>query len=153
MRLAALLGAGFHRSTPMADDQQAAAPAAGGRKKLIILVGAIVALVGIAGGAVVALTGGDAGHAEQQAAASPAETLYINLEPEFVINFRDKNDRPKYLKAELSVATKDPEFEAWNSHHMPANRNRSRRARTATRGPTISRPRIGSCAGACPRSR
>jgi flagellar protein FliL len=45
------------------------------------------------------------------------------LAPDFVINFRDKNDRPKFMKAELSVATKDPEAEKAIERHMPAIRN------------------------------
>lgn len=117
----------------MSDEKQAAG---GGAKKMIIIgVGALL-LVGIAVGGTLALTGGKSGEGAEHAAAAEGEggehgdaaaeklpALYINLAPEFVVNFRDKNNRPKFLKAELSVATKDPAVEEEIKHHMPAIRN------------------------------
>ena len=96
-----------------------------GKKKLIIIVVAVLAIAGIAGGAAVALTGGDDAAAAAQAAAeaAPPEAVYITLAPDFVINFRDKSNRPKFMKAELSVATKDPVAEKAIERHMPAIRN------------------------------
>ncbi|MGE0484880.1 MAG: flagellar basal body-associated protein FliL [Gammaproteobacteria bacterium] len=110
----------------MADDSKDGA-APGGNKKLII-IGAVVALV-LVGGAVgltLALTGGDKPAAEEAAAAEPekpVEAVYVDLKPEFVINFRDRNDRPKFLKAEMSVSTHEPDIEEAITRHMPAIRN------------------------------
>ena len=102
------------------------APAAGGgsKKKLIVIIGAVVLIAAIGGGVAFALKGGGdhAGEAAPEAAA-PQEAIYIDLKPEFVINFVDRKNRSKYLKAELSVATKDPEMEAAIGRHMPAIRN------------------------------
>lgn len=116
----------------MSEEKQAAG---GGAKKMILIgVGALV-LVGAAVGGTLALTGGGKkaesteqaaeGHgAEAEGEGAPAHpAVYIPLAPEFVVNFRDKNNRPKFLKAELSVATKDPAVEEAIKLHMPAIRN------------------------------
>lgn len=112
--------------------------AGGGKKKLIIIIVGVVAAIGISVGATIALMGGggggegkaDAEHAAAEGGeggeghgAAPAEPVYITLAPDFIINFRDKNDRPKFLKAELSVVTKDPAMEKAIGTHMPAIRN------------------------------
>ncbi len=105
--------------------QAAAAPApAGGNKKLIIIAVAVVLLAAIGGGVAVMLKGGDkkaeAEHAEEVVVHEP---VYIDIKPEFVINFADRNGRSKYLKCELSVVTKEPEIEKAVEKHMPAIRN------------------------------
>lgn len=104
--------------------EQASAAGGGGKKKLIIISAAVILLAVIGGGMAFALKG-DGKHAEEGAAeaAAPHESIYIDLKPEFVINFVDKKNRSKYLKTELSVATKDPEMEAAVARHLPAIRN------------------------------
>ena len=102
----------------------AAAAPAGGNKKLIIIAAAVVLLAAIGGGVAVVLKGGDkkvdAEHAEE---AVVHEAVYIDIKPEFVINFSDRAGHSKYLKCELSVATKEPEIEKAVEKHMPAIRN------------------------------
>ncbi|MCB1748000.1 MAG: flagellar basal body-associated FliL family protein [Gammaproteobacteria bacterium] len=102
--------------------------AASGNKKLIIIIAVVaLAVAGAAVGITLALSGGDKPAAEGEAAAAaeepPAEAVYVDLKPEFVINFRDRNNRPKFLKAEMSVSTHEPEIEEAVNRHMPAIRN------------------------------
>jgi flagellar FliL protein len=109
----------------MAEEQQAAAPA--GNKKLIIILAAVIfLLVAGGGGAFFMLSGNESAAGEDGAVAAeekPPESIYIDLKPEFVINFRDSRDRPKFLKAEMSVATTDDDIEEAVTRHMPAIRN------------------------------
>jgi flagellar FliL protein len=108
----------------MAEDNET--PAKPGSKKLLIIVAAVVVLSAGGGvGGYFALRGGDDAATEAGAAAEPErrESLYVDLKPEFVINFRDRNNRPKFLKAEMSVATTDSDVEEAVSRHMPAIRN------------------------------
>lgn len=58
-----------------------------------------------------------------EAEAAPPQSIYIDLEPEFAIDFRDKNDRAKFLKTELSVATTEADVQEAVARHMPAIRN------------------------------
>ena len=68
--------------------------------------------------------GGDEAAAETAAAEEkPVEAVYIDLKPEFVINFRDRNNRTKFLKAEMAVSTRDTDVEEAVTRHMPAIRN------------------------------
>ena len=108
--------------------QAAAAPAApaaaGGNKKLIIIVAGVVLLAAIGAGTAIALKGGGAKPATEAKHEEPVhESVYIDIKPEFVVNFRDKAGHSKFLKAELSVVTKDPEIEKAVEKHMPAIRN------------------------------
>lgn len=107
--------------------QAAAAPAAaGGNKKLIIIMAGVVLLAVIGAGTAIALksAGGDSKHAAAAQHEEPAhESVYINIKPEFVVNFRDKAGHSKFLKADLSVVTKDAEIEKAIEKHMPAIRN------------------------------
>jgi len=108
----------------MADDNKDAA-AAGGKKKIII-IGALAALLLVGGGvgAMLMMGGGDEAAAETAAAEEkPVEAVYIDLKPEFVINFRDRNNRTKFLKAEMAVSTRDTDVEEAVTRHMPAIRN------------------------------
>jgi flagellar FliL protein len=109
----------------MADDNNDAA-AAGGKKKIII-IGALAALLLVGGGVgAMLMMGGDEEAATEAAAAEaekPAEAVYIDLKPEFVINFRDRNNRTKFLKAEMAVSTRDTDVEEAVTRHMPAIRN------------------------------
>lgn len=105
------------------------APAPSDNKKLIIIVAAValLAIVGGGAGTYFALAGSKTEPAAEGEAAAEqaqaAESVYVDLKPEFVINFRDRNNRPKFLKAELSVATTDSDVEEAVSRHMPAIRN------------------------------
>ena len=104
----------------------AAAPAAaGGNKKLIIIAATVVLLAAIGGGVAMFLKGGDkqAESTEHAEAEVVHEAVYIDIKPEFVINFSDRAGHSKYLKCELSVATKEPEIEKAVEKHMPAIRN------------------------------
>ena len=106
----------------------AVAPAAGRtNKKLIIIVAAVVMLAAIGAGTVIALKGGGSGDAQHAAEAKqeepPHESVYVDIKPEFVVNFRDKAGHPKYLKCDLSVSSKEPEIEKAVEKHLPAIRN------------------------------
>ena len=106
----------------MSEAVVAAAPA-GGNKKLIVIVAAVVLLAAIGGAAIMFLGGDKHGAEAAKAAAVPHESVYIDIKPEFVINFRDQAGHSKYLKCELSVVTKEPEIEKAVEKHMPAIRN------------------------------
>lgn len=102
----------------------AAAAPAGGNKKLIIIAGTVVLLAAIGGGVAVMLKGGGDEHAEKEKVEEVVhEPVYIDIKPEFVINFADRAGHSKYLKAELSVVTKEPDVEKAVEKHMPAIRN------------------------------
>lgn len=111
----------------MADENPEVEEAPASKKKLIIILVVVgVLLAGGGAGAFVMLGSSDAASDEQAVAGETEErkeSLYIDLKPEFVINFRDKQDRPKFLKAELSVATTDSDIEEAVVRHMPAIRN------------------------------
>lgn len=105
-----------------------------GKKKLIIIIVAAVLLLGGGGAAAwfFLLSGdppaeaGEEAEGEAAEAEEPverAEALYVGLDPAFVINFHDANDRRRFLKAELSVVTRDPETQAALVKHMPMVRN------------------------------
>lgn len=110
-------------------DQQAAVN--GGKSKVLVIAGAAVLALGIAAGAYFFLQADSAASEDAEGAeaevseevAPPDESFYIDLKPEFVINFRDANNRPKFLKADLSVATTDSDVEEAVQKHMPAIRN------------------------------
>ena len=109
-------------------DEESEAPSGGNKKLIIIGVVAAVVLIGGAVGITLALSGGDAPSTEAGAEAATeetktAESVYIDLKPEFVINFRDRNNRTKFLKAEMAVSTRDTEIEEAVARHMPAIRN------------------------------
>lgn len=110
------------------DAEAVAAPPAPSSKKLIIIVTvAVLVAVGAAVGITLMLTGGQSTTAEGEAVAEeeapPAESMYVELTPEFVINFRDRNDRQKFMKAEMSVSTTDEDVAEAVERHMPAIRN------------------------------
>ena len=113
----------------MADEENAPAAGGGNTKLVIIIALSTVISCAAAVGITLALAGGGGGGDEEvvegEAAEkeAPPESFYIDLEPEFVINFQDKNNRPKFLKAEMSVVTNDEEVEEQVAKHMPAIRN------------------------------
>lgn len=107
-------------------EEEAAPPAPAGNKKLIIIIAvSVLVAVGAAVGVTLALTGKSDATAEtaEVEEEAPGESMYVELKPEFIINFRDRNDRPKFLKAEMSVATSDEDVAEAVGRHMPAIRN------------------------------
>jgi flagellar FliL protein len=109
----------------MAETAEITETEGGGKRKIVII--AIVALLVLGGGAAAfLLTGGEPEAAADGTAvdAKPtAEPIYIPLDPAFVVNFQDKNDKTKFLKAELNVMTFDDDVSAAITKHMPAIRN------------------------------
>lgn len=106
------------------------APPKSGKKRVIILVVCVLLVLGGGGAAWFFLLSGATPtdsesevQAEAEQPAARAEALYVALDPAFVINFHDANDRRRFLKAELSVVTRDPETEAALIKHMPMVRN------------------------------
>jgi flagellar protein FliL len=105
------------------DDNQAA----GGSKKKLLVIGVAALLLFVGGGVGAMFMFGDDANtdvATQGAPAKPVEAVYVDLKPEFVINFRDRNNRPKFLKADIAVATHDSAIESAVTRHMPAIRNK-----------------------------
>ena len=115
----------------MADEDDNEQAASGGNKKLIIIAALVSVLLGGGGAAaVLTLTGGDksedvaeAEATEEEVDEEPVQPTYVELSPEFVINFRDRNNRAKFLKADMSVATTEEGLEEQITLHMPAIRN------------------------------
>lgn len=115
-------------------EAQESAPPAKGKKKLIIILAAVGVLVLAGAGAGVAMfmSKGDAGHGDAEHAteadgkaevAAPREAIYVNLEPDFVVNFQDSKGRTKFLKAGVNVVTRDLATSEALGKHMPAIRN------------------------------
>lgn len=129
----------------MANEAPAAAPAPGGRKKIIIIAAVVVVLLlGGGAGAFFMLKGGHKGGDKEAAEAQAegkegeksekggegghgegkaGEATYTSLDPAFVVNFQDKNNRTKYLKADMSVVSSAAKSEEIVRKHMPAIRN------------------------------
>ena len=112
----------------MAEEEQT--PPKSGSMKLIIIAGALLLFIAGGAGGYLLLGGKEASaDAAATAEAEPeeemplAKSVYVSLNPEFVINFRDRNARSKFLKAELSVATTEEEVAEAVELHMPAIRN------------------------------
>ena len=107
------------------ENPEVVAPAS--KKKLIIILSFVgLMVVGGGAGAFFMLSGSDASPSGETSAddtKNRRESSYIALKPEFVINLRDKHDRAKFLKAEMSVATIDDDVEEAVVRHMPAIRN------------------------------
>jgi flagellar FliL protein len=61
--------------------------------------------------------------ADEAAGPNDADPIYIQLDPAFVVNFQDKNNHTKFLKAELNVVTFDESVGEAITQHMPAIRN------------------------------
>mgnify|MGYP000480384960 CR=1 FL=1 len=113
----------------MADDNEAASEEekpAGGKKKIILLVIGAIALLGLGGGgAVLFMGGGEAANetAEEVIEEPERDPIYIPLDPTFVVNFQDEQERNHFLKAEVNVLTFDKEVEEAIAKHMPLIRN------------------------------
>ena len=131
----------------MAEAKQEAA-AGGSKKKMIILI--VVGMLVVVGGAVGATMFFMGGKADKTATADKehaakdeggdeedvaegeegegkegkgAATLYVPLDPAFVVNFQDKQQRTKFLKAEISVVAQSAKVQEAITTHMPAVRN------------------------------
>tara|TARA_R110002096_G_scaffold5085_31_gene23778 strand:+ start:2410 stop:2904 length:495 start_codon:yes stop_codon:yes gene_type:complete len=109
----------------MAETAAPAEPTGGSNKKLIIIIAVVVLLALGGGGAAFMLSGGDdaAVAGEEAAPAAAADPIYIPLDPAFVVNFQDKNQKTKFLKAELNVVTYNEDVPEAVMKHMPAIRN------------------------------
>jgi len=106
------------------EDNVDEAAKAGGKKKIVII--GVVALLALGGGAAVILSGGGEtpeGEGEVAEVVPVAESFYVSLDPAFVVNFQDKSNKTKFLKAELNVVTLDDEVPDAIVKHMPAIRN------------------------------
>lgn len=111
---------------PGTDDQNAA-PA--GKSKIVMMATIALLVLGGAGAAWFFLfSGGDApsdGEADgeqtaRQASQGPVE--YQTLSPSFIVNFPHEG-RQRYLQAELTVMSRDPEALAAVRQHMPVIRH------------------------------
>jgi flagellar FliL protein len=105
-----------------------AAPAGRSKKKFIIIAIAAILVIGGSAGAAFALLGGKADPEAATAvkegeSAPPREAIYVNLEPDFVVNFQDSKGKTKFLKAGVNVVTRDPETSEALEKHMPVVRN------------------------------
>ena len=103
----------------MAETAAPAEPTGGSNKKLIIIIAVVVLLALGGGGAAFMLSGGD----DAAVPAAAADPIYIPLDPAFVVNFQDKNQKTKFLKAELNVVTYNEDVPEAVMKHMPAIRN------------------------------
>lgn len=96
----------------------------GGKKTLLLIVVGVVLLIGLSVGLTLFLTGALDGQDEEavteEAAAEPAEQppLYLDLTPEFIVNFEDQN-RVAYLQLDLQVMTRDAEVLKALETHKP----------------------------------
>ncbi|HEB59509.1 MAG TPA: hypothetical protein ENJ01_09825 [Gammaproteobacteria bacterium] len=95
----------------------------GGKKTLVLIIVGVILLVGISVGATLYLTGalggGDEEAADEEAAAEPVEQAarYLDLNPEFIVNFEDQN-RVSYLQVDIQVMTRDSEvIKALETHN------------------------------------
>jgi flagellar FliL protein len=109
----------------MAETAAPAEPTGGSNKKLIIIIAVVVLLALGGGGAAFMLSGGDdaAVPGDEAAPAVAADPIYIPLDPAFVVNFQDKNQKTKFLKAELNVVTYNEDVPEAVMKHMPVIRN------------------------------
>jgi len=114
-------------SPPKAEAEVAAGT--GSKKKLIMMVGIGVALVAISiGGTVAALKilapASPAGEPPAEAAVEvkAAPAIYLELAPNFMINF-SVDGRQRFLQAAITLLYRDPALEPFIKLHMPAIRN------------------------------
>ncbi|HSC67313.1 MAG TPA: flagellar basal body-associated FliL family protein [Cellvibrio sp.] len=120
-------------AAPKAKNDAANADADAGskkKKKLFLMIGLAVALIAISiGGTVVALkmlspapeTGKNEA-AEEHAEATLAPAIYLEMTPNFTINF-NVNGRQRYLQAAITLMYRDPLLADLLKLHMPAIRN------------------------------
>ena len=103
--------------------EAAAAPKPKGKAKLLIIIGAAVLLLG-GGGAFFFLKGGDkkpaAAEAKKEAVKLP--TVYVPLDPPFVVNF-DAGAGARFLQITVQLMTRKPEMAEFAKAHEPVIRN------------------------------
>ncbi len=93
------------------------------KTKLIVIIAAAVMLVG-GGAAAFFLTRGDdkkAGEAHAEKVEPKHPSLYVPLDPPFVVNF--ESGRAKFLQVAVQLMTREPEFVEFLKGHDPAIRN------------------------------
>lgn len=95
----------------------------GGKKKLIIIAAAAVVLIGGGVTAFLLMRGGDkkAGEAHVEKVEPKKPSLYVPLEPPFVVNFQ--SGPAKFLQVAVQLMTREPEFVEFLKSHDPAIRN------------------------------
>ncbi|MBU2099125.1 MAG: flagellar basal body-associated FliL family protein [Gammaproteobacteria bacterium] len=108
----------------MADEDNVAAPATKSKKGLIVMLTAGVLLAGGGAGAWFMFMGDESVPSESTAAATPplGPVQYLDLAPAFVVNFPHQG-RQRFLQANISVMSRDPEAITAVSQHMPVIRH------------------------------
>ena len=103
------------------EEAEGDAKSGGGKKKLILLAaGAIILVAGAVGGTIMVMGGGDSETVAAEEVEEPAkEPIYIALDPTFVVNYKDKDAKNRFLKAELNVMTFEADVEEAVTKHMP----------------------------------
>ncbi|HEX7036021.1 MAG TPA: flagellar basal body-associated FliL family protein [Pseudomonadales bacterium] len=94
------------------------------RKNLIVLAIAVLTAVAASIGGTLYFIGGadqDAG-AQAPAHDKPAKAIYHSLRPPFLVNYVT-GTKPRYLQAELTVMSRDPEVIRGLVNHMPLVRS------------------------------
>lgn len=105
------------------DDVAVKKPA--GKKPFVIygIVGILVLLMGV-GAAVYFLKSGDAAdgeHAEEEQVKLKAS--YFSLEPAYVVNFKDENNKQHLLQVKISIMHRDPRIDEMLKTHGPLIRS------------------------------
>ncbi|MEX2375707.1 MAG: hypothetical protein WD942_09015 [Dehalococcoidia bacterium] len=93
-----------------------------GKKKLILIANLAALLVLIGGGVTAMLVLGaddEAGETSAVATPTPTEGNYVDLKVKFVIDCRDRNNRPKFLEAEIAKVPRDDSMEEVITRDMP----------------------------------
>lgn len=108
----------------MADEDNVAAPATKSKKGLIVMLTAGVLLAGGGAGAWFMFMGDESVPSESTAVATPplGPVQYLDLAPAFVVNFPHQG-RQRFLQANISVMSRDPEAITAVSQHMPVIRH------------------------------
>ncbi len=106
------------------DEEDGGSGKKAGKKKLIILVLAAVLVLGGAGGAWFFLMGQPAEVAGEGVATAPplGPVQYVELAPAFIVNFPHQG-RQRFLQANITVMSRDPQAIAAVTQHMPVLRH------------------------------
>ncbi len=102
------------------------APSGSGKKKLILIIVLVVALVGVSVGATLFLTGalggGKAHPGKKAETAQIKPTLYLPLDPTFVVNFENQS-MARYLQVKLQIMARSKAALNAVQSQMPVIRN------------------------------
>jgi flagellar FliL protein len=95
-----------------------------GKGKLLIIIGAAVVLLGGGAGAFFFMKGGDKKEtaAETKKEAVKLPSLYVPLDPPFVVNF-DAGQGARFLQITVQLMTRKPEMVEFVKAHDPVIRN------------------------------